>query len=70
MRRCRKMKDAEIDVLIEYIISEYCFDSICDKLNETYYCENHCDKNNEDECRECVREFARVIAKEREQCKE
>ena len=65
MRRCRKMKDAEIDVLIEYIISEYCFDSICDKLNETNYCENHCDKNNEDECRECVREFARVIAKER-----
>lgn len=68
-KKCR-MTDKEVDVLIEYIISENYFDSICDKLNETDYCEKHCDRNNEDECRECVREYARVKAKEREECKE
>lgn len=64
------MTDKEVDVLIDFIVGEYSFDGICDKLFETDYCEKNCEKNNEDNCRECVREFARVIAKEKEQCKE
>lgn len=60
------MTDKEVDVLIDYIVDEYNFDCICDKLLKTDYCEKNCDKNNEDDCRECVKEYARVVAKEKE----
>jgi hypothetical protein len=57
------MRNKEVDVLIDFIECELNFDSICDKLNETDYCEKHCTGEN---LGECVREYARVVAKERD----
>ena len=62
------MTDKEVDVLIDFIVGEYSFDSICDKLFETDYCEKNCEKCNlEKRFDRCVKEYARVIAKEKEQ---
>lgn len=57
------MSDKEVDVLINYIVEEYNFDCICDKLHEKDYCEKHCSYKDE-KIRECVREYARVCAEE------
>lgn len=58
-----KMTDKEVDVLIDYIVDEYNFDCICDYLYETDYCEKHCNCDDE-RYKNCVREYARVKAKE------
>ena len=65
------MNFKEFDVLIDFIVQEDCFDSICDKLQETNYCEKNCEKCNlEKRFDRCVKEYARLKAKENEQCKE
>lgn len=63
------MTDKEVDVLIDYIVDEGFFDNICDTLEETDYCEKHCG-NTEEDYKKCVKEYARLKAKEKEQCKE
>ena len=56
------MKDKEVDVLIDYIV-ENDVEHICGMLCETDFCEKHC-KEYLTLNKECVREYARVKAKE------
>lgn len=63
------MTEKEVDVLIDFIVEGNWFDNICDILQETDYCEKHCG-NKEEDYKKCVREYARLKAKENEQCKE
>lgn len=59
------MTDKEVDVLIDFIKDGDLFDSICDKLIPTGYCEKCCEKRNlEHSFDKCVREYARLKAKE------
>ena len=65
------MTDKEVDVLIDFIVKNDWFDSICDKLLQTDYCEKNCEKCNlEKRFDRCVKEYARIKVKEKEQCKE
>ena len=58
-----RMTDKEVDVLIDYIVDEGFFDAICDTLQETDYCDKYCG-NKEEDYKNCVREYARLKAKE------
>ena len=57
------MTDKEVDVLIDYIL-ESDVDVICDALIEKGYCEKFCEAH--EWSRECIEEYARVMAKEKE----
>ena len=57
------MTDKEVDVLIDYIVELGFIDAICDTLDKTDYCEKHCG-NTDDDYKKCVREYARLKAKE------
>lgn len=61
------MIDKEVDVLMKHIVDEENFDIICDYLNKISWCEEHCDHNyncNIEGYKECVRQYARLKAKE------
>jgi hypothetical protein len=58
-----RMTDKEVDVLLDYIVDGGFFDAICDVLDKTDYCEKYCG-NTDDDYKNCVREYARVKAKE------
>jgi hypothetical protein len=60
-----RMTDKEVDVLIDYIVDDGFFDAICDTLQETDYCKKYCGNKKED-YKNCVREYARLKAKERD----
>ena len=62
------MTDKEVDVLIDFIV-ENDESIICENMFESDFCEKYC-KEYLTLNKECVKEYARVVAKENEQCKE
>ena len=60
------MIDKEVDVLIDYIV-ENDVEHICTMLSDTDFCEKHCGEGQAGPDEKCVREYARLKAKECEE---